>query len=180
MNLFTYNPTAPCIALARVGKRVGNTVEFSRGNSVKFNRKGNGYQLNQIYNNYSFNLFMFTAKVDELNHEENVMLVAAMMVMGITSVMVGDNELISLGSPTGIIHTVIIDSPIPQPVRHASNWDKAREFGVSGHRHTESPKQTRTPVQPMRMPKTKLGWLALGAVTVLAIAATAVAASVEE
>lgn len=176
MQVFTYNPTAPCIALARVGKRSGDRVVFSAGNSVEFRRKGNGYSVSQINNEYSFSLIMFTTTVDELDTEENTLLVAAMMVMGISSVMVGDNQMITLGAQTGIIHTVIIDSPIPQPIRHASNWDKAKEFGVSGHRHTESPRHTRTPAPQLKYPTTKKGWLglaALAAVTVGAIVLTA-------
>jgi hypothetical protein len=103
------------------------------------------------------------------------MLVAAMMLLNITSVKVG-SEVITLGAPASIIHTVIIDSPQPQPVRHASNWDTAEEFAVSGHRIKSTPTYSR-PVEPIRLPTTKKGWFALGVATVIIGVATAAAAA---
>lgn len=179
MNVYTYNPTSPCIALSRVGRVQGQTVYFSNGNDVTFSRRGNSYELARIRKDYGLNIFMFTSTVDELSHDENVMLVAAMLCMNITEVKVG-SELISLGAATGVIHTIIIDSPNPQPVRHASGWDKAKEFGVSGHRKAESPRHTRTTVEPLPLPKTKKGWLALGAVAALTVGAIVLAAAVTE
>lgn len=179
MKVFTYNPTAACISLSRVGKVRGLTVEFSRGNDVTFRRQGAGYELTRINQDYSFNLFMFTSSVDELSHEENVMLVAAMLCLNMNEVKVG-SELITLGAPNGVIHTIIIDSPAPQPVRHASGWDKAKEFGVSGHRKAEAPRHTRTTVEPIQLSKTKKGWLALGAVAALTVGAIVLAAAVTE
>lgn len=178
MKVFTYNPTSACIALSRIGKVRGLTVEFNSGSDVSFSRCGNGYKLNRIRDNYSMSLIMFTSTVDELSHEENVMLVAAMMLLNITSVKVG-SEVITLGAPASIIHTVIIDAPQPQPVRHASNWDTAEEFAVSGHRNQSTPRYyNRRPVtEPIRLPTTKKGWFALGVATVIIGVATAAAAA---
>lgn len=175
MKVFTYNPTSACIALSRIGKVRGLTVEFNSGSDVSFSRCGNGYKLNRIRDNYSMSLIMFTSTVDELSHEENVMLVAAMMLLNITSVKVG-SEVITLGAPASIIHTVIIDAPQPQPVRHASNWDTAEEFAVSGHRNRSTPNYSR-PVEKITLPTTKRGWFALGVATVIIGVATAAAAA---
>lgn len=175
MKVFTYNPTAACIALTRIGKVRGLTVTFNSGSDVTFSRRGMGYELSRIRDDYDLSLFMFTSKVDELSHEENVMLVAAMMLLNITSVKVG-SEVITLGAVTGITHTIIIDSPQPQPVRHASNWDTANEFAVSGHRNKSTPHYSR-PVEPIRLPTTKRGWFALGVATVIIGVATAAAAA---
>jgi hypothetical protein len=178
MKVYTYNPTAPCIALARVGKVRGLTVEFNNGTDVTFTRRGVGYELSRIRDNYDLSLFMFSSSVDELSHDENVLLVAAMMLLNITSVKVG-SEVITLGASTGIIHTVIIDTAQPQPVRHATNWDTAEEFAVSGHRNQSTPRYySRRPMaEPIRLPTTKKGWFALGVATVIIGVATAAAAA---
>jgi len=180
MKSFTFNATAKSVAMFKIAQRDNLLVRFSPQNEVYFERKHNGYSLRWVKCNYLTKyVYKFSSQVMNFSEEENCLIVAAMMAMNIDSVLVGSNELIMLGAPLCHVDPVVIVVEEPAPKRHASNWDRAQEFGISGH--AKQRQQERRPAEEPRRhtpskPLGKWGWAAVAAVATLAVVASAMAA----
>lgn len=179
MNTFNYNANAASISMMAKGKRHAHQlqVDFGNGNDVYFEcKQGNVYSLRWVRTSYETNyVYRSGRKVDTLTYDENTLIVAAMMIMGISVLHIGLNEVIVLGAPN--VHVVVEE---PAPKRHATTWDRAQEFGISGHAKQNQQQQQRRPQEEPRRqvpvkPLGKWGWAAVIAVATVAVVAAATA-----
>lgn len=180
MNILHFQATAPCLALVNIGQRTGNTVKFSRGNEVTFERHLNGFKLRTIKTDGSTNSFYWLGSdANDLSTEETILMVAAMIVMNMSAVVIGSNDLVNL-DPSVVVHRVVVETPVqrPRPIKHLSDWKGAEAHGISGHRKEETSAHTRhSQAAPVELPKTKKGWLAFGAAALLTVGVIGLAAA---
>lgn len=180
MQIITFNANARSIALSKVGRRSGQmTVKFSTGNEVHFDKYNNALRVRWIQCNYSTNyLYHFGSSTRDMSEEENTMLVAAMIIMNVSTVVVGHREAVTLGAPNLYVAdpvVIVVEEPV-KPARHATGWDRAQEFGISGH--AKQRQQERRPAEEPRRqvpskPLGKWGWAAVIAVATVAVVAAA-------
>lgn len=177
MQITNISVTREAQALSVVARADGTRVKFDNRNYVDFRLRGQSYHLNRIMNDWSTTMvFEFSTTFSSLGKEEQDMLVAAMLKLGIVTCKIGPEVIVLDVTPRVIVTEVHIEAPRPEPIRHASTWNRAQEFGVSGYRKEQQAK-AQSPVEPVRVPTTKKGWLGLAALAVVTVGIAAIAAS---
>lgn len=121
MKVITLPITSTAKVLATIATISGNCVKFNNtNNNVTFRELGDCAKLRSIRVDWNVNT-MYNFTEPTLTSEEKDYLVAAMLVLGIESIMVGSVLM-------GISETAVV-----QQTRCATDYDKAQKYGISQH-----------------------------------------------
>lgn len=121
MKVITLPITSTAKVLATIATIDGNKVKFNNtNNNVTFRELGDCAKLRSIRVDWNVNT-MYNFTEPTLTSEEKDYLVAAMLVLGLQSIMVGSVL-------AGISETAVV-----QQARCATDYDKAQKYGISQH-----------------------------------------------
>lgn len=121
MKVITLPITSTAKVLATIATIDGNKVKFNNtNNNVTFRELGDCAKLRSIRVDWNVNT-MYNFTEPTLTSEEKDYLVAAMLVLGLQSIMVGSVL-------AGISETAVV-----QQTRCATDYDKAQKYGISQH-----------------------------------------------
>lgn len=109
-------------------------VEWGSGTRVEFKRGNNhsGIALKYVMDDYDRESIWLSSEWSDLDSDKQDLVLAAAIKLGYTCFMV-NKDLVSIISS---IHTVIIepDVSVKSKPRHATSWENAQEYGLSGYR----------------------------------------------
>lgn len=183
MKTVTFIQNAQAVALARTATVKGDRVTWNYSNYVSFRKQGGHVVIKTVNDDFSLNVIMFNDGVKDLGGDEVNMVMAAMIVLGVTAALVGNDTLI-MAVNTGPEVIIVREERQQRP---ATSWDTAVGFTLSQHRpeHEERTRRTtrisyETSVPKITLPKTRLGWVTLGVAAVTVATVAVIAASVTE
>lgn len=182
MKTVTFIQNVQAIALAQAATIKVDRVCWGHGNYVSFRNQGGRVVIKTVYCDYDLSVIMYNDSVGDLGGEKINMVMAAMIALNRSSVMVG-NEILIMAVNAGPEVVVIRETRRP-----ATNWETAAGFTLSQNRpeREERPRRQTTTIHyetnvpPITLPKTKLGWAALGLAAVAVVGLSVAAASVSE